>query len=417
MRRVVVGLVAGLSVVFGVAGGAMGAVTGATMRNRAEARGDAKRQLASVLLPSGARRVAGDQSVHRTLGSCDLACNINYGDQFDEHGFWRVPEAPQSVQSWVRAHPPAGGHLRSSGEYPAGIGKPPYLYVLFAFPSDRGRVFGRVLEVDIAGAEGGGSAVRVDSAAIWVVTRPRWDKIPSAAGVVTARVEFGGAWSQPVTLGSTRRLALIVFLINSAHVRQPGPLPPCGFQLPRAASLVFRARRGGPVLARVGASLTCPPYMSLTVGGRSGPLFDSPFKLWNVLLGDGAVRPCAGSELALTASGVHGSGANRFASLRIDDQSRHVCELKEATVELLGRDHKQLPVLVFYQGSLTRLLLSPHVQLGIRVTGTGTCRRNQVTRIQLSILGLPLPLSAGIREYRRFTPCNATVKFTSLGFF
>jgi hypothetical protein len=415
MRRAVVGL-GGLLIVFGVAVGAMGAVSRATMRNRAEARVDAKRQLASVLLPSGAREVGGDPSVHRTLGGCDLACNFFLDDTalVDEYRFWRVPEAPKELESWVRAHPPTGGRFRSSGEWPTGLRKPPYLYVLFGFPPESGHVFGRSLEVKIANAKGGGSAVRVDGAAIWRVTRPRWDKIPHSVRVLTARVEYGDALSRPVTLSPTRQRAVILSVINSARVRQPAPLPSCPFQLGSSVSLAFRAQRAGPVLARVGASFSCPPYMSLTVGGRSGPVFDTPFSLWNVLIKYGAVAPCAGSALALESSGVQGSGEQPFASLRMVDKSRHACEIREATVQLFGPDHRPLPVPVFYRGSITRLLLAPQVPLGIRVTPRRTCTDRQVARIQLSIMGLRRSLSAPIHKHRRFTPCQATVEFTPL---
>lgn len=91
-----------------------------------------------------------------------------------------------------------------------------------------------------------------------------------------------------------------------------------------------------------------------------------------------------------------------------------MCELKEATVELFGRDDKPLPVPVFYRGAITRLLLAPHIALGMKVASTHTCKRNQVTRVQLSILGVPRPLSAPIREHHRFTPCQAAVEFASV---
>lgn len=306
MRRAVVALVAGLLVVCGAAVGAIGAVSRATLRNRAEARADAKRQLASVSLPPGAREVAGDRSDHGTLGSCGLACNINYNAQIDDHRFWRVPDAPKSVVSWVRSHPPEGGHLRSSGRYLTAIGKPPDQYVLFDFPPDHGRVFGRSLEVDIASAQGGGSALRVDSAAIWLVTRPRWDTIPGSVRLVTARVYFGAAWSRPVTLTSTRQLALMEYLIDGARVRQPGP--------PAAVP--------GPVWGESAPSGISRPAGRTRAGARGGVLHLSAIHVadrwrtrWALILF--AIQP-----VERVAEG-RGRGPVRRKQARSEDERRH----------------------------------------------------------------------------------------------
>jgi hypothetical protein len=408
MQRGVVGVVVGLAALLFVAASAQAAVSGSTKRNHAEARADAKRQLASFSVPPGSNRVSQDPSAGHTLSPCPPVCDGGEA-VVDDSRFWRVPGDPQSVASWVRSHVPAGARVRSSGPE---VGYPGTYQVWFSFDAAPGRVVGRLVIVEVAPAKGGGSVLRADSQAKWIVTRPRWDHIPKSARVVTVTFLLEGHPSRPVTFTSRQKLRPIVRSIDQAQVRQPEPAPPCPAETVEAFRLSFRARAGGPVLARAAAYFTCPSDMSLSVRGQHGPLLISPSKLWNILVGIGAVSLCSRGDLTLKSRGVHRSGNERYGALEIVDQNPNTCEIGPGeTVALFGRGRRPLDIPVSDRGLSGPFFVTPRVPLGMRVAWRRTCKRDQVARVQLRLQGLSPPLSAPIQDYRRFTPCQATVEF------
>jgi hypothetical protein len=405
MQRGVAGVV-GLVVALLAAAGAQAAVSGATQRNHAQASGDARRQLAAFSAPAGAKQVSQDSSAHRNLSPCPPLCNGGEA-VIDDSRFWRVPGDPQSVAAWEMAHAPAGARVRSSGPEPGYQGN---YQLWFSFGGDPGHVVGRTIIVEVAPAKGGGSAMRADSETKWIVTRPRWDRIPKSVRVVTVTFKLEGHPSRPVTFTGLQALRRIKRSIDHAQVRQPGPFPSCPFQISKSFSLSFRARRGGPVLARANPYFTCPSDMSLSVRGRHGPLFISPTKLLNVLVGMGAASECSRSDLALETSGVHRSGSEQYGALELVDQGPSACEIQPGSkVTLLGSGHRPLAIPVSHRRVGESWFVAPHVPLGIHVTWARACRHNQVAAVQLRVAGEP-PLSARIQNSRDFAPCQAKVE-------
>jgi hypothetical protein len=277
MRRAVVGAVVGLLASVGAAAGAAGAVSRATGRDRVEARADASRLLAAASLPPGARRVASDPSAGLTLGSFAPDEATNSRNVADHHRYWRVTDEPQGVEAWLKAHVPSGAHIQYSGSDYAGW------YVQFGFRSKPGHVVQRTLVVNVARAKGGGSAVRADGLAVWLIARPRWDQVPRSARLVTIRRAHRRTETQRVTVSNVSEVRQLAQLANRARVIQPlVKVGPC-ISYSKPLELVFRARPQGRVLASAEVIPTgCSGYLELRVKGRSGP-FLYPGKLGRVL--------------------------------------------------------------------------------------------------------------------------------------
>jgi hypothetical protein len=170
MRRRVVFLAAVIALL-GVAGAE--ATTSFARRSMARARLDAAKELGSVVLPSGARRVGQDPSVARGLGQQSVACLRAY--VVEKHAFWRLVGDPATVWTWMRKHPP--GHTRSVA-YGMLLhrGKPVAWSITFFLP-DQPNVVSRMLSVALRPAKNGATAIRVDAIA---VGEPRPHQAPCA---------------------------------------------------------------------------------------------------------------------------------------------------------------------------------------------------------------------------------------------
>lgn len=150
------------------------------------ARTAARALLCRLKLPAGARRMQGDQSRSGRLAH-PLASPSNSSKLVDVHRFWRVPGRPCKVMGWIEQHPPAGagvtlsaGGSRSNEPCrPASLAEreaqvppssneplPPALPTLwgvrYSFPEPR-RFSRRALELQLAAAQGGGTAIRADA--------------------------------------------------------------------------------------------------------------------------------------------------------------------------------------------------------------------------------------------------------------
>jgi hypothetical protein len=143
-----------------VAAAAAQAVTVSGRRDKAKATLDAAKELAAIRLPRGSRKVPGDQSIGHVFRRPTEVCLTPY--LVDDAGFWRVPGKPSSVRVWISKHPPPHVTVVSTGWVPRSV--------VFEFPTQRGVPY-RYLQVAVAAAKGGGSAVRGDGEAIWVPRR------------------------------------------------------------------------------------------------------------------------------------------------------------------------------------------------------------------------------------------------------
>ena len=175
MRRRRAVLLAGLLALL-VAAGALARTT-FVERSMAKARLDAARELASVVLPVGARKVRQDPSVHRALAPQGVACIKKY--VVEDHGFWRVAGQPASVWTWMREHRPQ--HTRTVGSSTLEQnGQPLAWYITFFLP-DQPEVTSRLLSVALRPPASGGSAIRVDAIAVGE-PRPRQSPCVTAGG-------------------------------------------------------------------------------------------------------------------------------------------------------------------------------------------------------------------------------------------
>jgi hypothetical protein len=131
-------------------------------RSVARAKTDAARELASVVLPDGARRVQHDPSIGRALGRQAVACTKKY--VAEPHGFWRIPGKPAVVAVWLRNHPPRHSRLFGFGTLKHGRTVLAW-YIEFMFREQR-NVTARVDYMAVRPARAGGTALRVDAVAV-----------------------------------------------------------------------------------------------------------------------------------------------------------------------------------------------------------------------------------------------------------
>jgi hypothetical protein len=408
VARVAVGLL-----VFSlVAGGAAGALSRGSRANRSAAKADAARQLGAISLPAGAREVGSDPSASSTLGGRSGVVRTAFHNVIDDHRFWRVPGDPVSVESWVKAHAPAGSHLRSTGEVDE---VPAVRYVWFTFPSASARVLERSLAVEVTSARGGGTAVRADGVAVWLLTRPKWDLVPRSVRVVTAT--FGipgvpGARSRSVTFSVPHIVGRVVRLINRAVVIQPA-FRGCPKAVYETFALAFRARRGGAAIARATVFPTGCRWVRLAVGGRRGLELNNAKELTSLLLAAGAVAPCARRNIALGRSD-RAQGPGMYADFAI--RGRRPCDLAQRpTVKLLGAKRQTLSTPISYATDWMPSVIAPSLPIDMLLSWRGSCRRKAARAVQLSLPGLQRPLVAPVGSKRHpVEPCRGQIQFTPL---
>jgi hypothetical protein len=189
-----------------------GHVTGVPA-NKAAARVAAASALKKVVLPAGATRT--DTSPWRSsVAGAPASLHL-----IDVHQDWRVPGDPRKVLGWIKAHPPAGSTVFSTGS-DGRYGKTLSWFVTFALPAAPG-VYQAGVGIGVTAAKGGGSAVRADGWAIWLLPRPAWERAPAdtRAVVVSAHVIAGHTY-RVATVTSPRKVAQLVGYINSLKVTQ-----------------------------------------------------------------------------------------------------------------------------------------------------------------------------------------------------
>jgi hypothetical protein len=138
------------------------ATTPYAQRSIARAKSDAAKQLASMVLPHGSRKVRHDPSIHRVLGRQGVACTKKY--VAEPHGFWRIPGRPAKAWRWLREHPPHSSRMSAFGILKHGK-TPLAWYVEFKFPDQR-NVIGRVDYMALRHATRDRTALRVDAVAV-----------------------------------------------------------------------------------------------------------------------------------------------------------------------------------------------------------------------------------------------------------
>ena len=261
-RLVALGLVAAC-----VAGGAEAFAS--TSSNRQVAGANARRVLASLMLPPGAMRTKIDPAPGTTLDRPSFATATPV--RVDVHAFWRVPGAPADVVDWIKLHPPLG----SLGAVGTGISARhgiPYAWsVVFTFRRIPTVLTSRTLTVTATAARGGGTGVRADAGVVWSVLRPRWERVPAGVRLVSVtdrRVGGRVSATRPVT--GPRKVRRIIALIDGLPRLQPGVFS-CPADRGPDVTLRFQSAAGAAPIAVASVEGSGCGVVPLRIRGRTAP--------------------------------------------------------------------------------------------------------------------------------------------------
>ncbi|MEA2146650.1 MAG: hypothetical protein QOG59_2237 [Solirubrobacteraceae bacterium] len=216
------------------------APAGPVYGDRAAARAVAADLLAAFQAPAGAVPVSTDLSRPRNLGSPNSGLPV--ASALDLHRFYRVPGDPQAIMNAItpqRSFPRAllganggGSATTGSGSSTASVGGSggPGGSVIetasMTFPLASIGGIARELQVGVASAGHGMTALRVDAQAWWLVPRPASERIPTSVNAVAVQ-EIGAIPRAARKLHPLNRLVTpaqvreSISLVNSLGARQP----------------------------------------------------------------------------------------------------------------------------------------------------------------------------------------------------
>lgn len=235
---------------------------------------DARHLLASFVPPLGARRLQrAPNAGEGMLRQPSLTPGVFH--LIDKASFWKVPGEPQQLLTWERARLPR--QFESAGtstEFDHGT------TILwgdeYSLPAVPTVLLERDLLIAAVRAGHGQTYIRVDAQITWVPAKPAAELVPKAARVVTVRLQAGYGAGRTLRAGTAtvidpagvRRIAALVDALPLAGWETVS----CPMYSSGEVTLTFRARAGGPALAKVSAHLIgCPPA-TFTAGGRQLPM-------------------------------------------------------------------------------------------------------------------------------------------------
>jgi hypothetical protein len=224
---------------------------------------DAAAILRAFVVPPGALRL---QQAPDALKAPAVAF---YANTVDDVSFWREPGQPQAVLAWEQARLPHRFTLDSSA-FPT-----PSSAVMFGLAPVPGLLDFRELDVQVAGAGDGQTAIRVDAQVTWQPPRPASEWVPAAARVVTITQlrDWGPnppAPPAPVTITAISVVRRLAALVDSLQLSEPPP----GLMCPASAGgiqLTFLARSGGLPLAVAQAGTGGCGIVQFSLGGQPQP--------------------------------------------------------------------------------------------------------------------------------------------------
>jgi hypothetical protein len=228
---------------------------------------DAYRRLEKVRLPPGSRPV---KKVGRGLHLNTPGTEPETPNLVQMHSFFLSPRPREAVVKWFDGHPPAGSRQGISGSF--GIGKRTVVkYVGFEWPELRDRVYSRSVEVSVASRPSGGSAIRIDSMAVWVTPRRAYEELPGGIRFIDVRLRAKGHLRRSKVISDPAEVRSVDKLIDGLDPAQPGTVscPELGYAEKRL-TLVFRPARRGPALAEAKQIIPagCGRPLELTVHGH-----------------------------------------------------------------------------------------------------------------------------------------------------
>jgi hypothetical protein len=209
------------------------------------------------------------------------------------HSFFLSPQPREAVLAWLKAHPPVTTGLQEGGSF--GIGKKTVVeYLGFEWPELPGKVRERRTMFAVAARPGGGSAIRVDTQAVWITPHPAAATIPAGARFIDLKLRRHGKLRKSKVISNPAEVRSIAKLIDGFEVSQPGtyncPMLP---ERDEELTLLFRHTRRGPVLAKAEQEVPpgCGRALELTIHGSKPRYLEEGRLLLNRLrpiLGGGA---------------------------------------------------------------------------------------------------------------------------------
>lgn len=248
------------------------AVSATSAGNKRAAEQDAAKLLERLVLPAGAVRLA--REPRRDGGLLKSASSIPSGLLVDRHRFWLVHEPLGAVVGFVAHHVPSGARKTGFGNS-GGPGIPANASTAFSVPALAGRISSRTLEVDLVALSHHRTGVRVDAQDIWVMPRPRSEKVPAAVRVVDVRTR-----KAQVRVTAAAKVREIVRSFDALPIVQPGVVYHCSPDTTRRPTMSLRfLSAGGALLARA------------RVPGSFAPGSCAPIEFW---IGSRRQKPLSG---------------------------------------------------------------------------------------------------------------------------
>jgi hypothetical protein len=208
---------------------------------RAEAEAEARRLLAELVLPAGARRLPG-----RPVPGAVSAPGQSLGNGLDLYRFFRLPVSMDAVQQFLQAHLPPGLAFSSSGSG-GGPGSMPEYDVLAADVPPRAMPPGidiAELVYTIAPDASGGSVLRADAQIIIFPARSAAEYL-DPADIRSVTVSTTGPDPLSRTVTSRPEIARLARMLDGQHAFPPGLVYSCPAELGPMYQLTFT-----PVSAR-----------------------------------------------------------------------------------------------------------------------------------------------------------------------
>jgi hypothetical protein len=241
-------------------------VFGTEASNKHLAEVQAERELRSVKLPPGARRVSDSPAP-----ILDEAWGTRGEPNLIQRSEWLVaPGTVRGVDRWFRAHAPADSYLEQRGDL--GSSEEPGRSLWFDVSERSRRVYGPSVNPAITQVSGNMVGIRLEVQQVWKTPHPAAAKVPAAARVLYVSRASGGGKPRWQVIRAPRRVRMIARVIDQLPAAQPQVIYcPEDFGAHVWVTMKFKAREGAPVLAEASQEVpeVCGLSMSLTVRGDS----------------------------------------------------------------------------------------------------------------------------------------------------
>lgn len=406
----------------GVGGGTVVAASIPTAAsNKHLAQTVAPQRLAGIVLPPGATANTGDPSVARRLTRFPPA-PLSAAQAVDVDRFWRVPGDPASVYRWLLHHRPPGSKQGLTGGLGVRGTRVEWI-VQFNYPAPAGQLESETLSVAVAAAKGGGTALRGDGQAVWLVPRPSWEYVPSSVDAIAVTVNAGRQSSRAITLQSSAAIRRIVAIVNSLKSLQPGVAYSCPEDSGIEVQLAFLRR--GERIATARADESGCEFVTLSIERRRGRGLSGSEGLIVQLLRDRALAICKAAQLRGSATlplrtpAGGAAGPSIGASFSFRNTSSALCSMQGyPRLTLRTTSGRRLPLKIVHFNHYTPSIvtLAPwHETLGFFVSWAAGCKGPHAATavIRLPRVRHSFVVPVGSRGHP-FAPCPSRLQVDGL---